>query len=244
MAHSAKHIPSREVLKLQGIRKTYRMGETEVHALGGVDFSVRSGEWLSVIGPSGSGKSTLLHILGLLDKPTEGSMFIDGIDVFKLDDAARSHIRGKKIGFIFQSFHLISSLNAIENVMLPMMFYGVDPAQREERAREALETLGMGDRMHHKPSELSGGQRQRVAIARSLVNNPSILLADEPTGNLDSKSGEEVIKIFEDLHTQGRTIIVVTHDQNIASHGEKVVRIKDGMIERIERGKRHSKKGV
>lgn len=236
-----------EVLRLEGITKTYRMGESEVRALDGIDLSVRRGERISIIGPSGSGKSTLLHLLGLLDKPTSGKMFIDGIDVFSFDDAHRSRIRGKKIGFIFQSFHLIPSLNALENVMLPMMFYDVPPEARKKKALEVLRQLGMEDRVHHKPSELSGGQRQRVAIARALVNDPSILLADEPTGNLDSKSGEEVIRIFDQLHKEGRTLIVVTHDPAVASHGQKVVKIKDGIIEKIENRKgaegRHAQGG-
>ena len=236
--HKMPHTAHEEVLRLDGITKIYQMGLTQVKALDGINLSVKQGEWISVIGPSGSGKSTLLHILGLLDKPTAGSMHIDGIDVFKLNDVARSHIRGKKIGFIFQSFHLISSLDAIENVMLPMMFYGVPHDKRVERAKKALETLGMGDRMHHRPSELSGGQKQRVAIARSLVNDPSILLADEPTGNLDSKSGEDVMGIFDQLHKDGRTIIVVTHNANVASHSQKIVKIKDGLVEKIEKGKR------
>jgi len=222
------------VLRLDGITKVYGKGETEVRALQGVDLSVMRGERISVIGPSGCGKSTLMHILGLLDVPSGGTLLIDGLDVSNVDENTRAKIRGKKIGFIFQSFHLVSSLNALENVMLPMMFYDVPVSERERRAKAALEQLGMGNRLDHRPNELSGGQRQRVAIARALVNDPAILLADEPTGNLDSKSGEDVMAIFSQLHKEGRTIIVVTHDKNVAAHGQKIIYMKDGKIEKIE----------
>ncbi|PIT84231.1 macrolide ABC transporter ATP-binding protein [Candidatus Micrarchaeota archaeon CG10_big_fil_rev_8_21_14_0_10_45_29] len=226
------------VLEMSGIRKAYQMGMVTVDALQGVDLVVHEGERLSITGPSGSGKSTLLHILGLLDRPSEGLMRIGGTDISTLSDNQLSYFRGKKIGFIFQAFHLVPSLSALGNVALPMMFYDVPREQREKRATEALESLGMGDRLHHLPSELSGGQRQRVAIARSLVNDPSILLADEPTGNLDSKSGEEVLKVFDDLHKDGRTLIVVTHDAHIANKSPRQVKLRDGRIV-SDTGKKH-----
>jgi len=226
------------VLEMSGIKKTYQMGAITVDALQGIDLVVREGERLSITGPSGSGKSTLLHILGLLDRPSEGLMRIGGTDISTLTDDKLSYFRGKKIGFIFQAFHLVPSLSALENTALPMMFYGVPRSQREKRATDALESLGMGDRIHHLPSELSGGQRQRVAIARSLVNNPSILLADEPTGNLDSKSGEDVLKVFDKLHKDGRTLIVVSHDSHIASKSPRQVKLKDGQIV-SDTGKKH-----
>lgn len=226
-----KHSPKKTVLSLENISKVYTMGKVEVHALRGVSLSVHEGERASIIGPSGSGKSTLLHILGLLDRPSAGVMKIDNTDISKLSDNELSYFRGKKIGFIFQAFHLVPSLTALENAALPMMFYNIPRAQREQIAKAALERLGMGDRVHHRPSELSGGQRQRVAIARSLVNNPSILLADEPTGNLDTKTGEEVLKIFDELHKEGRTLIVVTHDPSIAKRSPRVIKLRDGQVE-------------
>jgi len=228
--HPHKRAPASEVLHLDNISKTYQMGGVAVHALQGVNFKVARGERVSIIGPSGSGKSTLLHILGLLDKPTSGRLFMSGINTTTLDDAALSRFRGLEIGFIFQAFHLVPSLNALENVMLPMMLYDVPIAEREERAKKAMARLGLADRIHHRPSELSGGQKQRVAIARALVNDPAILLADEPTGNLDSRSGEEVMEIFDALHKDGRTLIVVTHDSNVAKRSPRVVSIRDGRI--------------
>jgi len=228
---------SKVVLSLEGIKKSYQMGEVRVDALKGINLSVNEGEHLSIIGPSGSGKSTLLHILGLLDKPTNGTVSVDGTDVSKLTDNQLSYFRGKKIGFIFQAFHLVPSLNALENVALPMMFYSVAKNEREQRAKKALDRLGMGERLYHLPSELSGGQRQRVAIARSLVNEPSILLADEPTGNLDSKTGDEVLKIFDELSLEGKTLIVVTHDMNIAKRSPRLVMLKDGLVEKDTKNK-------
>lgn len=222
---------SNAVLSLENVSKSYQMGQVRVDALKGINIHVSEGERVSIIGPSGSGKSTLLHILGLLDLPSGGSVKVDGTDVSKLSDNELSHFRGKKIGFIFQAFHLVPSLNALENVALPMMFYGVPRSVREKKATAALERLGMGDRLHHIPSELSGGQRQRVAIARSLVNDPSILLADEPTGNLDSKTGEEVLRIFDELHSEGKTLVVVTHDPNIAKRSPRLIKLKDGLVE-------------
>ncbi len=225
---------SEVVMILDKIKKTYYMGDSSLDALKDVSFVVKKGEWISIIGPSGSGKSTLLQILGLLDYPTSGNLSIDGILTTQMSDTERATFRGKKVGFIFQSFHLISTITALENVMLPMMFYDVPAAERERRATEVLTRLGMGDRLDHLPSELSGGQRQRVAIARSLVNEPTILLADEPTGNLDSKSGAAVIEIFRQIHNEGKTLIIVTHDPNIASVAQKTIHIKDGMVEKVE----------
>ncbi len=226
--HSGAHLP---VLRLEGVTKTYQMGSVLVQALRGISLTVRQGERLSIIGPSGSGKSTLLHILGLLDKASEGKVLVKGTDTGGLGDEELSRFRGLEIGFIFQAFHLVPALSALENVMLPMMLYDIPKEERKARALKALERLGLSDRSHHLPSELSGGQRQRVAIARSLVNDPAILLADEPTGNLDSSSGEEVMGIFDSLHKEGRTLIVVTHDPNIARRSPRVVSIRDGLVE-------------
>jgi len=225
----------KEIISLEGISKTYSQGAVSVHALDGISFKVHEGERVSIVGPSGCGKSTLLHILGLLDVPTGGKLFLDGTDVHSLNEQQLAHFRGKKIGFIFQSFFLIPSMDALSNVALPMMFYDVPEHARLHKAQLMLERLGMGERMHHLPSELSGGQRQRVAIARSLVNSPSVLLADEPTGNLDSRSGEEVLKIFDELSAEGKTIITVTHDPNIARMSKRVIRLKDGHIESDEK---------
>ncbi|VVB56919.1 putative ABC transporter ATP-binding protein [uncultured archaeon] len=226
--HSGGHLP---VLRLEEVTKTYQMGAVSVQALRGISLTVRRGERVSIIGPSGSGKSTLLHILGLLDKPSTGRVLVEGTDTGTLGDEGLSRFRGLEIGFIFQAFHLVPALSALGNVMLPMMLYDTPLSEREERAHRALDRLGLGDRAHHLPSELSGGQRQRVAIARSLVNDPAILLADEPTGNLDSSSGEEVMGIFDSLHKEGRTLIVVTHDPGVARRSPRVVSIRDGQVE-------------
>ncbi|OIO21047.1 macrolide ABC transporter ATP-binding protein [Candidatus Micrarchaeota archaeon CG1_02_47_40] len=223
-----------EVLRLESVSKQYQMGSVLVKALDGISLRIKRGDYASVIGPSGSGKSTLLHIFGLLDEPTAGRVFIDGIDTTKLSEEKLAQVRGRKIGFVFQSFHLIPSLSAIENVALPAMLLGVPQKERLHKAGELLFQLGMDERASHLPKELSGGQRQRVAIARALINDPAILLADEPTGNLDSASGAEVLKIFDELHKDGRTIIVVTHDSHIASRCKKTIRIKDGRIESIK----------
>ncbi|VVB58853.1 putative ABC transporter ATP-binding protein [Candidatus Anstonella stagnisolia] len=225
----------KETIALEAVSKTYSQGAVAVHALGSISFKVHEGERVSIIGPSGCGKSTLLHILGLLDVPTGGKLFLDGTDVSTLDEQQLAHFRGRKIGFIFQSFFLIPTMDALSNVALPMMFYDVPEHARLHKAQLMLERLGMGDRLHHLPSELSGGQRQRVAIARALVNDPSVLLADEPTGNLDSRSGEEVLKIFDELSREGKTIIIVTHDPNIAKMSPRIIRLKDGNIESDEK---------
>ncbi len=222
--------PGSPVLQLEGIWKTYTMGGAEVHALRDFSMEVRAGEYISVLGPSGSGKSTLLHMMGLLDVPTKGQVLIDGIDVSEMGEDRRAGLRGKKIGFVFQVFNLVPSLTALENVALPLMIAGVRRDAREAKAAKALRELGMGDRLSHLPGELSGGQRQRVAIARALVNDPELVLADEPTGNLDTKTGDEVVRIFNELNAEGKTLIVVTHDEDIAEHAGRTVRIRDGML--------------
>ena len=218
------------VVKVSDVRKTYRMGEIEVHALQGINLLVSKGEFLSIMGPSGCGKSTMMHILGCLDRPTSGHVLLDGVDVDELDDNSLAGIRNNKVGFVFQTFNLLPKLNAIENVELPLIYAGVRLEERRKRALELLEIVGLKDRATHKPSELSGGQSQRVAVARALINNPSMILADEPTGNLDSKSGEEIIHLFTELNSRGNTIIMVTHDQDIANHGKRIVRLKDGLV--------------
>lgn len=218
------------LIKTEDIWKIYKMGKVDVKALRGVSIEVEKGEYLSIMGPSGSGKSTLMNILGCLDTPTKGRYFLEGKDVSSLSDDDLALIRNQKIGFVFQSFHLLPRTPAIHNVELPLIYAGLSKKERRKKAEEALEIVGLKDRMYHKPNELSGGERQRVAIARAIVTRPSILLADEPTGNLDSKAGEEIMKIFEELHSHGNTIIVVTHDPNIASRTERIIKLKDGQV--------------
>jgi len=222
---------TKEVLKLDGACKTYHMGEgIEVKALCDAYLTVKEGEFLCVLGPSGSGKSTLLHIIGLLDRPTKGKVYIDGKDVSKMTPEEQAKIRGRKIGFVFQTFNLVPSLKAWENVALPLVIQGVPLEERKERANKILTNLGMEDRTDHYPSQLSGGQRQRVAIGRALANEPRVVLADEPTGNLDSKTGKGVLEIFRNLHKQGRTIIIISHDEAITDVAERIVRIRDGTL--------------
>ncbi len=222
------------VIEATNLRKTYRMGEVDVHALNGVSFTINHGEVVAIIGPSGSGKSTLMNILGCLDVPSEGRYILDGEDVSNLDDDQLAVIRNKKIGFVFQRFNLLGRITALSNVELPMRYAGVT-ADRAERAKRALEAVGLGDRMYHLPSEMSGGQQQRVAVARALVNDPAIILADEPTGNLDTRSGEEIMELILTLNKErGTTIIIVTHDPRIASLTEHVIRVRDGMLEEVE----------
>ncbi len=222
---------TREVMKLQDISKTYVMGEgIEVRALVDIDLIVRENSFMSILGPSGSGKSTLLHIMGLLDSPTSGQRYIDGVETSTMNEDEQAGIRGQKIGFVFQTFNLIPSLSALGNVELPLILRTSDGRRRRKMAVQFLERVGLGDRLHHLPGQLSGGQRQRVAIARALVNDPEIILADEPTGNLDSKTGHEILDIFEDLHKEGKTIIIITHDQYIAKQTKRMVRLKDGCI--------------
>ncbi len=216
--------------------KRYQMGEEILEALKGVDLSIQRGEYVAIIGPSGSGKSTLMNIIGCLDSPTSGTYVLEGHQVSGMSDAALARLRNEKIGFVFQSFNLLPRFSALKNVELPLIYSGISPEDRVRMAKEALTKVGLSDRMHHKPNELSGGQRQRVAIARAIVNRPAILFADEPTGALDTKTGDEIIKLFEELNTQlGTTLIVVTHDPDIASQARRVVRIVDGKILSDER---------
>lgn len=219
------------LIKLENVWKIYLLGKIEVPALRGVNLEIKKGTFLSIIGPSGSGKSTLLHIIGCLDFPTKGKVFLDGIDIASLSEDELAEIRGRKIGFVFQQFNLLQNLTAIENVILPMIFQKIPERERLEKAKKILEEVGLKERFFHKPSELSGGEQQRVAIARAIANDPEIIIADEPTGNLDSKSGKMVMETFKKLYEkQGKTIIVVTHDPEIASFSKKIARIKDGVI--------------
>jgi putative ABC transport system ATP-binding protein len=219
------------VIAIENVTKLYVMGEETIHALRGVTLSIHRNEYLAIMGPSGSGKSTLMNMLGCLDTPTSGKYEFNGADVAAMVDDELADIRNREIGFVFQTFNLLARSDALKNVELPLIYAGIPPAQRHERAREVLESVGLGQRMHHKPNELSGGQRQRVAIARALVNRPSIILADEPTGNLDSKTGVEIMALFEDLYELGNTLIVVTHEESIARHARRIVRLRDGLIE-------------
>ena len=218
------------MIDLEHIFKIYELGDNQVFALDDVSLHVDKHEFLSIIGPSGSGKSTLMNMLGCLDVPTSGKYILDGEDVSKKSDDELAYIRNNKIGFVFQGFNLIQKLTAIENVELPLIYLDVPAKERRERAKKALESVGLGERIHHNPTELSGGQQQRVAIARALITNPPIILADEPTGNLDSKAGKEVMQIFKDLHEKGNTIILITHDSDVAKQASRVVRIQDGKI--------------
>jgi len=220
------------VIELKDIVRTYDMGGAEeVHALRGVSMSITKNEYVAIMGPSGSGKSTLMNIIGCLDTPTSGLYQFNGVNVSEMDDNSLAEVRNKEIGFVFQTFNLLPRSDALHNVELPLIYGGYGSAERKQRAMETLEHVGLGDRVHHKPNELSGGQRQRVAIARALVTHPSIILADEPTGNLDTKTGEEIMLLFEELYKQGNTIILVTHEADIADHARRVVRLRDGGIE-------------
>jgi putative ABC transport system ATP-binding protein len=219
-----------EVIVTDDLWKTYVMGEQEVHALRGVNLRIRRNEYVAIMGPSGSGKSTLMNLIGCLDSPTRGSYCLNGHDVSRLSDDELARIRNKEIGFVFQTFNLLARATALHNVELPLIYNGTNATDRIIRAKAVLESVGLGSRMDHKPNEMSGGQRQRVAIARALVNSPSIILADEPTGNLDSKTGVEIMALFEDLHRQGNTIVLVTHEPDIAEHANRVVTIRDGVI--------------
>ena len=218
-------------IKTENLWKTYQMGAEQVHALRGVDLEIRRGEYVAIMGPSGSGKSTLMNLIGCLDTPTSGAYWLAGRLVSDLDDDELAYIRNKEIGFVFQTFNLLPRASALHNVELPLIYNGTPAEERIERAKMALKTVDLAERMYHKPNELSGGQRQRVAIARALVNSPSILLADEPTGNLDSKTGDEIMGVFENLHAQGNTIILVTHEPDIAEHAWRVIYIRDGKVE-------------
>ena len=222
------------IIQLQQVSKIYHTTGEELYALRDINLDIEKGELASILGPSGSGKSTMLHILGLLDEPTKGTIYIDGINTRTLDEKKRAYLRGKKIGFIFQTFNLIPTLSVLENVTLPALLYDTEREIAQERAKDVLREIGMSDRLTHYPNQLSGGQRQRVAIARALVNEPEILLADEPTGNLDSKTGEAVLQIFKELHTEGKTVIIITHDITISKMTKKIIRIYDGKIARGE----------
>jgi putative ABC transport system ATP-binding protein len=218
------------MIEIRNLSKIYRIGNVEVKALDDISLNIDKHEFVSIIGPSGSGKSTLMNMIGLLDVPTQGKYYLDGTEVIGLTDNQLADIRNHKIGFIFQGFNLIQKLNALENVELPLIYQGISTKERYEKSIEALKLVGLGDRIHHRPTELSGGQQQRVAIARALVGNPPIILADEPTGNLDSKSGKDIMSMLKELHTQGNTIILITHDNDIAMQAKRVVRIQDGQI--------------
>lgn len=219
------------IIKLENVWKTYRMGDVEVHALRGLNLEIKQGEFLSIMGPSGSGKSTAMNMIGALDIPTKGKIFLDRHDISSLTESDLAQIRGQKIGFIFQKFNLINTLTAKENIMLPMTFQGVSPEKREKKAEELLKLVGLEDRMDHRPSELSGGQQQRVAIARALALEPDVILADEPTGNLDSKTGGTVMDFLKKLHKEkGTTIVMVTHDEDVAKHADRQELLRDGQI--------------
>jgi len=219
------------LLEVQGVTKEYQLGKTIVRALRGLDLEIEQGEAVAIMGPSGSGKSTLMHILGALDRPTDGRAAVDGTDIRTLREPQLVALRGQRIGFVFQTFNLIQTLTALRNVELPMIFQGVRRAQRHERARRLLERVGLGDRVRHKPNELSGGERQRVAIARALANDPEIILADEPTGNLDTETGESILSLLKDLNAnEGKTIILVTHDPDAAAIADRIVRLRDGRV--------------
>lgn len=225
---------SNKVIEIKDLTRVYQMGKTEVRALNGVSFDVNKNEYIAIMGPSGSGKSTMMNMIGCLDTPTSGTYILNGHNVNELDDSELAQVRNSEIGFVFQTFNLLPRTDCLNNVELPLIYAGMKHSERKKQATETLQKVGLGDRLDHKPNELSGGQRQRVAIARALVNNPSILLADEPTGNLDTKTGEEIMMLFEELHRAGNTIILVTHENDIANHARRIVRLRDGVVESDE----------
>lgn len=235
MNENNAHSRAEAMIRTSNLWKTYIMGDEEIHALRGVTFEIKRNEYVAIIGPSGSGKSTLMNLIGCLDTPSKGDYWLNGKLVSAMDDDELAHIRNKEIGFVFQTFNLLPRASALHNVELPLIYSGMPASDRIERAKQALEAVELTNRMTHKPNELSGGQRQRVAIARALVNNPSIILADEPTGNLDSKTSAEIMQLFEHLHERGNTIILVTHEHDIAAHAHRVVSILDGQISKDER---------
>ena len=220
-----------EIITVQDLKKTYIMGTTEVHALQSITLDIHVNDYVALMGPSGSGKSTLMNLLGCLDTPTAGEYFLNGTNVSTMVDGELAEVRNKEIGFVFQTFNLLPRLSALENVALPLVYAGISKTQRHAKAKEVLDAVGLGDRVDHKPNELSGGQRQRVAIARALVNDPSIILADEPTGNLDTKTSMEIMAIFEEIHKNGNTLILVTHEPDIAEHAHRIIRLRDGLVE-------------
>lgn len=221
----------KELIKLKSIKRDFALGAETIRVLKGIDLTINQGEYVALMGPSGSGKSTLMNLLGCLDTPTSGSYILNGQDVSKMRDDELAEIRNKEIGFVFQTFNLLPRTTALDNVALPMIYAGYGKAERSARAKEVLEQVNLGDRMDHQPNQLSGGQRQRVAIARALVNKPSIILADEPTGNLDSKTSVEIMKLFDEIHQNGNTVILVTHEEDIAAYAHRVIRLRDGLIE-------------
>ncbi|MDR3132896.1 MAG: ABC transporter ATP-binding protein [Prevotellaceae bacterium] len=231
-----------ELIRITGLKKIYQVGTQEVCALNGVSLAINQNEYVAIMGPSGSGKSTLMNILGCLDTPSAGNYVLNGTDVSRMNDNALAEVRNKEIGFVFQSFNLLPRYSALDNVGLPLIYAGIPKTERYQRAQNALQNVDLLNRMSHKPNELSGGQRQRVAVARALVNTPSIILADEPTGNLDSKTSIDIMNLFEDIYAKGNTIIVVTHEEDIALHARRIIRLRDGLIESDEEN-RHPVKG-
>ena len=225
------------IIELKNVSKIYKMGDNKVYALDKANLKINEGEFVAIFGPSGSGKSTLMHIIGCLDIPTQGTVFLEGKDISKFSESELATIRGKTIGFIFQTFNLFQTLTVLENVMLPMVFQDMPAKERKKRAKELIEYVGLGHRVDHRPAELSGGEQQRVAVARSLAINPKIILGDEPTGNLDSKTGKKIMEGLKEVNKEGKTVILVTHDASLASYANKIVHIKDGKIEKIEKNK-------
>ncbi|AEW87229.1 ABC transporter ATP-binding protein [Flavobacterium columnare NBRC 100251 = ATCC 23463] len=227
----------KSLIKISNIKRDFQLGSEIIHVLKGIDLQINKGEYVALMGPSGSGKSTLMNLLGCLDTPTSGQYILNGKDVSKMKDDELAEIRNKEIGFVFQTFNLLPRTTALDNVALPMIYAGYSKSDRTQRAKEVLNQVGLGDRMDHQPNQLSGGQRQRVAVARALVNNPSIILADEPTGNLDSKTSIEIMKLFNEIHSNGNTVILVTHEEDIAQYAHRIIRLKDGIIESDNRNK-------
>ncbi len=225
------------VIEIRNMIRDFQLGQETVHVLKGIDLDIEKGDYVALMGPSGSGKSTLMNLLGCLDTPTSGSYLLNGQDVSQLSDDQLADIRNKEIGFVFQTFNLLPRTTALDNVALPMVYAGASKSQRKERAEEVLTDVGLADRMDHRPNQLSGGQRQRVAVGRALVNKPTIILADEPTGNLDSKTGVEIMALFDEIHANGNTVIVVTHEEEVAAHAHRIIRLRDGMIETDVRNK-------